>query len=324
MASFITLLAFILDWIVGDPQRWPHPVRFIGKLINSLEKVARGLVGLTQRPLELAGIVLAVAVVGVTMGSVALLLALAAQIGLWLWVIAVLYLVYSGLCLRDLLNHKSRVEQALVGGHLEEARRRLSFMVGRDTDQLEPKDIRRALIETLAENLSDGIVAPLFYLCLGGPVLAWGYKAINTLDSMVGYKNEKYLHLGRFSAKIDDVVNYLPARLSALLLIWTARLTGLDWLRAHKLWRRDCRLHSSPNSGHPEAAMAGALGLWLGGPDTYGGVFTAKPIINPKGCEPDAASVKAATHLVVGATIIMLLLTVVVLAIFTGDWGWGR
>lgn len=324
LTALITFLAFVVDWIVGDPQRWPHPVRLVGRLITFGEKMARRLAGSVPGRLEVAGAVMAIVVVAVTMGMVALVLTLAAKAGTILWFLASLYVVYSALCLRDLCNHTRQVEQALNGGCLEEARQRLSLMVGRDTAELDAPAIRRALTETLAENLSDGVVAPLFYLALGGPVLAWGYKAINTLDSMVGYKNECYLHLGRFAAKLDDVANYLPARLSALLIIWAARLTGCDWLSAQRIWRRDRQLHSSPNAGHPEAAMAGALGLWLGGPGNYGGDFLTKPTIYQEGGEPEADHLRLAIQLVVSATLMMLALVLVTIFLFTGLWGWGR
>lgn len=322
MGSLITFIAFVVDWIIGDPHRWPHPVRLIGRLITSGEKQARRLAGNDPAGLRLAGAVLALVVVGATMVTVWVILCLGAWIWVGLWFFIALYLVYSALCLKDLYFQTWRVEKALKGGFLDEARQMLSLVVGRDTADLDEAGIRRALIETLAENLSDGLVAPMFYLALGGPVLVWGYKAINTLDSMVGYKNERYLHLGRFSAKLDDAANYVPARLAALLIVGAARLKGYDWRGARAVWKRDGHLHSSPNSGEPEAAMAGALGLYLGGSSCYGGVMTEKPIINEGGREPNEGSVKAAESLMVGAAMLMLVLVMIFMLLFTGFWGW--
>jgi len=322
MGSLITFIAFVVDWIIGDPHRWPHPVRLIGRLITAGEKQARRLAGNDPAGLRLAGAFLALVVVGVTMVTVWAILSLGAWVSAGLWFFIALYLVYSAFCLKDLYFQTWRVEKALKAGFLDEARQMLSWVVGRDTADLDEAGIRRALIETLAENLSDGLVAPMFYLALGGPVLVWGYKAINTLDSMVGYKNERYLHLGRFSAKLDDAANYVPARLAALLIVGAARLKGYDWRGAKAVWKRDGHLHSSPNSGQPEAAMAGALGLWLGGSSSYGGVMTEKPKINDGGREPNEESVKAAESLMVGAAMLMLVLVMVFMLLFTGFWGW--
>ena len=321
-AALISFLAFILDWILGDPQRWPHPVRWIGRLIEQGETVARCRAGENPALMRLAGAALALGVVFLTMAGVWLVLRLAYAVWSPLWFLAALYLVYAALCLRDLYHHSRRVAKALERGYLDEARHRLSWIVGRYTSQLDDAAIRRATIETLAENFSDGLVAPMLYLALGGPVLAWGYKAVNTLDSMIGYKNDKYLNLGRFSAKLDDAANYIPARLAALLIILSARLQGFNWRLAAKRRQRDGRLHTSPNSGQPEAAMAGALNIWLGGPSYYGGVLFPKPRINESGLEAGPAAIRAAEQIVIGAAILMLALLILTLLIFTGSWGW--
>jgi adenosylcobinamide-phosphate synthase len=270
----------------------------------------------------MAGAVLTLGVTVSVMGGVALILHLGAWAGGLFHALAALYLVYSLICLRDLYQQTWRVEKALRNGYLPEARAGLALVVGRDTASLSEAGVRRALIETLAENLSDGLVAPLFYLALGGPVLAWGFKAVNTLDSMIGYKNERYLHLGRFAAKLDDAAGFLPARLSAWLLIAAARGPGLSWRTARDTYRRDGGLHPSPNAGRPEAAMAGALGLWLGGPSTYGGLASAKPVIFPEGGEPGPEHLAAAENLVIRAALLMLAAVLPVIALFTGRWGW--
>ncbi|MGL4209546.1 MAG: adenosylcobinamide-phosphate synthase CbiB, partial [Candidatus Adiutrix sp.] len=251
MSAIVIFLAFICDWIFGDPQKWPHPVRLIGRLISFSEKKIRVWADsalLRPENLRLLGVFLTLFVLITTMGAAALILFLASWLGAIFWFITALYLVYSALCLKDLYYQTWQVEKALKDGFLTEARLRLAQVVGRDTADLDETAIRRALIETLAENFSDGLVAPMFYLAIGGPILAWGYKAINTLDSMIGYRNERYLNLGRFAAKLDDAANFVPARLAALLLILTACLKGFDWQRAWKMWRSDGHLHDSPNS----------------------------------------------------------------------------
>lgn len=321
-AALISLLAFIADWIIGDPQHWPHPVRWIGRFINLAETKARNLAGADPARLRFYGAALAAATVLIVMATVWLILFVMAAIWAPLWFLAALYLVYTGFCLRDLYHQTWLVEKALINGFPDEARQLLALVVGRDTKPLDEAGIRRANIETLAENLSDGLVAPMFYLALGGPVLAWAYKAVNTLDSMIGYKNDKYLHLGRFAARLDDAANYLPARLAALLIILSARLQAYNWRQAGKIWQRDGKLHSSPNSGQPEAAMAGALDIWLGGPSYYGGNLVPKPRINDGGAEADSSSFKAAKNIVIGAAILMLALTLLIMVLFTGSWGW--
>ncbi|MDR2455426.1 MAG: adenosylcobinamide-phosphate synthase CbiB [Deltaproteobacteria bacterium] len=330
MTSLITAASFCLDWLIGDPQRWPHPVRLIGRLISLLEKLYRRLsakAAFSPGAVRLFGALLALTVViGTGLVSWALL-SWAGRLSSVLWYLLCLYLVYAAICLKDLLNHANNVENALKDCDLEEARRALSWIVGRDTGALDEAAIRRAVIETLAENFSDGLVAPLFYLALGGPVLAWMYKAVNTLDSMVGYKNEMYLNLGRFSAKLDDAANYLPARLASLLLIAAARLSNQDWRKAFRLWRFEGRLHSSPNSGQTEAAMAGALGVWLGGSSRYGGLVIDKPILGQGGKEASQAAVLLAEKILTVGTVLALLgaICVELILSFTlsAPWGWG-
>lgn len=319
--TLVTVLAFVLDWILGDPQSWPHPVRWVGRLITGGEKMARNWADERPQFLRQAGVLLAVSVVLITMLATYTLLVVAARLAFFLFCAVALYLIYSALCLKELYRQTWRVEIALREGDVAEARRRLSWVVGRDTADLDKAAIRRAVIETLAENLSDGIVAPMFYLALGGPVLAWGYKAVNTLDSMIAYKNERYIDLGRFAARLDDAANFIPARLAALLLIVSARIQGFNWREARAMWLRDARLHSSPNSGQPEAAMAGALGLYLGGPACYGGKPHHKPFINEGAAEAGPDSVRAAERLMLGAALLMLALCCAFM-LATGGWGW--
>ncbi|MDR2354085.1 MAG: adenosylcobinamide-phosphate synthase CbiB [Deltaproteobacteria bacterium] len=329
MPPLLTSLAFLLDSWLGDPQSWPHPVRVIGKLIAQTEKFLRWILGRffseSTRSLFIAGIFLYLVVVGLTGLSIYVILALTYSLFYPLWIISTIYLVYSSICLKDLLNHTARVEAFLTQGDLDSSRSALSWIVGRDTQTLDPPSIRRAEIETLAENFSDGLIAPFFYLALGGPIFTWIYKATNTLDSMVGYKNDKYLYFGRFSAKADDVLNFIPARLAALFLIAGSLILHKNSRNAFSLWRKEAHFHTSPNSGQTEAAMAGALEVYLGGTSSYQGILTPKPIIGEGGKEANAQDVKDAESLVRVGTFLALFLVIASQALiltYGVPWGW--
>ncbi len=243
----------------------PHPVVAIGRLIGALDRSLR-LEWLNER---LAGVLLLLVAVTFAAGTTWFLLQiLTLLMPLAGWIAAV---IISSTCLaaRSLHRESFLVASALKGGDLPAARHYLSFIVGRDTAQLEEPEVWRALIETVAENTSDGIIAPLFWLTIGGPVTAMAYKAVSTLDSMVGYRNQRYLQFGWASARMDDLLNYIPARLTALLLIMSAPFAGCSLSAAARITLRDRLNHPSPNSGHPEAAAAGALGVRLGGAASY-------------------------------------------------------
>lgn len=272
-AAFIGLL---LDLLIGDPESLTrfHPVVWMGKAIVFLEKHLRRLFPRTERGELIAG----------------LIPALLLPAGTWLLCTFLLRLLpyplsflleclwcAQALAVRDLRVEALRVQTALESGSLQAARRAVGRIVGRDTAALDASGVARAAVETVAENFSDGVVAPLFYMLLGGAPLALACKAVNTLDSMVGYRNERYLYFGRASARLDDLANFLPARLAALLLVFAAFLCGEDGRGAFRIWRRDRRKHSSPNSAQCEAAMAGALGLRLCGPASYFGLVHDKP-----------------------------------------------
>ncbi|MFL6450323.1 MAG: adenosylcobinamide-phosphate synthase CbiB [Bryobacteraceae bacterium] len=265
------LAGVAMDLAWGDPQWLPHPVRAIGFCAEAAEKFWRK----TRLPLRVAGGMFWISVVGATVSIVKL----APRFLNTYW-------IYSFLACRDLDVHALQVLSALERGDMVEARRKLSLIVGRDTADLNEPEIIRAVIETVAENLSDGVVAPLFYLALGGPAAMAAYKAVNTLDSTAGHRNEIYQDFGLVSAKMDDLANFLPARLSAVL-IWCAAaiLPGLSAIRAFKTTVRDGRNQPSPNAGFPEGAVAGALGVQLGGLNFYGGVPSRKATLG----EPTAA-----------------------------------
>lgn len=295
------LLAVLADALLGDPPTWPHLVRWLGQAIEGLEDWLRRRY-FSPAELRLAGVILVILVVGGAWLAAALALGLAT--GLWrvLGLLLASLLAFQCLAAGQLWREARAVVQPLGQGDLPEARRRLALIVGRDTAGLDGQGVARALIETMAENFNDGVVAPLFYLALGGAPLAVAYKAVNTLDSMVGYRNERYADLGRAAARLDDLAGYLPARLSALLLAAACPLLGLSSGQAWAMARRDHGQHKSPNSGWPEAAAAGALGVRLGGPNHYGGLLVDKPWINPEGRQPGLADIAAMQRLLMLAS----------------------
>lgn len=254
-------IALLLDLAFGDPRWMPHPVRIIGRLIAVLEEPARRAIP----DVRLAGSLTALAVI----------LTAALTTGAMIWVAGWLHprlgdavsilLLYTTLAARDLANHSNGVYRALARFDLAEARRLVSWMVGRDTERLTEPEVVRAAVESVAENTVDGIIAPLFFAALGGPIAAMAYKAASTLDSMIGYRNERYIDFGRTAAEIDDGANWLPARLAVPIITAAAALTGQQASAAWRIARRDGRKHMSPNAGIAEAAFAGALGIRLGG-----------------------------------------------------------
>lgn len=299
----VITVAVLLDWLFGDPRWLPHPVVFIGRLIAFLETQLRK----RCRSELVGGGVLLAGTVAITAAMAVLLLKLAYTVTPAAGFVVAVFLSWSCLAARSLHHESALVAQALTEGDVAGARTCLSFIVGRDTAQLEEEDIWRGAVETVAENTSDGVVAPLLFLMLGGPVLGLVYKAVNTLDSMVGYKNERYLLFGRASARCDDLANWLPARLTGLLLVMAAPAAGLSMRGAWRIMRRDGRNHSSPNSGIPEAAVAGALGVQLGGTNWYFGRPVAKPTIGEPVNPLDRRAWQGAVRLMYGAEVLLLL-----------------
>ena len=274
-STIIILAAVIIDLVFGDPRWIAHPVEYIGKQIELLENVLRRF----RIKETVGGVLLLVGTVAATVVTAEALISSLTVIFPWVGVAAGIFFSYACIAARSLHQESKLVADALAAGDLPEARRLLARIVGRDTEGLDEREMWRALVETVSENTSDGVIAPLLYLMIGGPVLGLAYKAVNTLDSMVGYKNERYLKFGWASARCDDLMNYLPARLTGLMMVVVAPLVGLSGAEAWKIMVRDRRNHSSPNSGYPEAAAAGALGVQLGGTNLYGGVAVAKPTI---------------------------------------------
>jgi adenosylcobinamide-phosphate synthase len=269
-AILLFTLAYALDWLIGDPEWAPHPVRWMGRLIRIGEGLLRRLTR-TPRAEFVGGLLLSLSVVGVFgVGSWRLL----GWLGGWnrtLAFVVALYFAATTLATRSLLDEARAVRRLLLKSDLPAARRQVARIVGRDTDALDEPEVRRAVIETLAESASDGVIAPMFYLAIGGPPAALAYKAVNTLDSMIGHRDKRYEYFGKLAARLDDAANFIPARLTALLFILAAWALGLDWRGAWRVLWRDGAKHKSPNAGRPEAAMAGALAVQLGGTNYYDG-----------------------------------------------------
>lgn len=283
------LLGFGLDWLLGDPIFIPHLVVGIGKMITFLERGLRKAFLKTPNGELSAGAVLAVSVPLVSFGLCRLALWLGGLLHPTVRLVLAGLICWQCLAARSLAQAGERVEKALLASpDLDGARQAVARVVGRDTAALDRAGVIRAAVETVAENTCDGVVAPLFWLAVGGAPLGIFYKAVNTLDSMVGYKNEKYLYFGRASARLDDVMNYIPARLSALLMIASARLCGFDAQNAWRIFKRDRYNHKSPNSAQSESVCAGALGIRLGGNAFYFGRLVEKPAIGDalRECEP--------------------------------------
>jgi len=284
-------VACVLDAAVGDPRWFPHPVRWMGSLVNWYDRRVQQLL-LSPAKQRMAGVLLAVALPAGSYAAGALLIWLGSSIGpLWGSLVTVL-LAWTTLAARDLIDHVVSVQRALQSVSLTEARAAVAKIVGRDTEEMAESDIVRATVETIAESTADGIIAPLFYLILGGVPLALAYKAVSTLDSMIGHLDDRYRWFGWASARLDDVANFLPARITACLLVLSAGIVSRSWPTMQRAWHvvlRDGGQHPSPNSGRPEAAMAGALGVRLGGINHYDGLPIERPCLG----DPDQPLTRA-------------------------------
>ena len=301
------VLGFLLDLLLGDPHWLPHPVRLMGLLISGGERLLRRIFPKTSRGELAAGMVLAVLVPAVSFAAPLLLLWLAGMAGWWLRLLLATVFCYQALAAKCLRVESMRVYQALRGGGLPEAQKELSWIVGRDTDSLSEEKVIKAAVETVAENASDGEIAPLFYLMIGGAPLGFLYKAVNTMDSMIGYKNEKYLYFGRAAARMDDVLNFIPALLSAWFMTAASFLLGLDGRGAWRIYCRDRRNHASPNSARTESVCAGALGLQLAGDAYYFGKLVKKPTIGDPVRPAAPEDIPAANRLMYATSILALL-----------------
>ncbi|MCC6347911.1 MAG: cobalamin biosynthesis protein CobD [Nitrospirales bacterium] len=308
VSPLVLVAALLLDSIIGDPRWMPHPVRCIGSAICRTEAFLRRFFR-TPSQERRAGLLLVFLIVVpvflVTFLINSLLLRTGGGMAAWyaplslLSLALLIFLTATTVATRELIRSARDVMRPLQEGDLETARRNLGMIVGRDTHSLTDREVLKATMETLAENLSDGIIAPVFYLTIGGLPLAMAYKAVNTLDSMVGYKNERYLHFGRAAARLDDAVNFVPARISGIIIVIASWIAYCSLATARSAWKtmlRDGGKHASPNSGVPEAAMAGAIGVRMGGPSTYGGMLVEKPYIGEARIGDQAAAFMTASE----------------------------
>ena len=304
---FACLAAFILDLIIGDPRWLYHPVRIIGNLISVTEKGLRRIFPKSDKALFVAGIILWITVTAVSLGSVYLILMLAEYIHPVAAFVLETFWCYQLLAMKALKQESMKVYDELHRGDIASARLAVSMIVGRDTKELNTEGITKATVETVAENTSDGITAPLFYMLIGGAPLAFFYKAVNTMDSMVGYKNDKYLYFGKFAAIMDDIFNYIPARITAILMIIAAFLGGMDGKQAIRIYRRDRKNHASPNAPQTEAVCAGALGIQLAGDAYYFGKLYKKPTLGDanRSIEPEDI-IKSCRLMYITATLMLV------------------
>lgn len=276
------ILGFLLDIFVPKPYGMYHPVQAIGALISFCDKHLRLPCNKNPKMERRAGILTAVIVILVSMAVPAAILYYAFAFNFILGFVIETLMCYLIMATSSLKNESMKVYEPFKRGNVEGARKALSMIVGRDTKVLNEEEIVEAAVETVAENTSDGVISPLFYMMIGGPVLGWGFKAISTMDSMIGYKNDKYMYFGTAGARLDDVVNFIPARISGLLLIGAAKVLHYDAKAARKIFFRDRKKHASPNSAHTEAAVAGALGIRIGGDTVYFGKVVRKPFLGDK------------------------------------------
>ncbi len=293
---------YLLDLIIGDPHGMWHPICFIGNMISFFEKRLRK--GKSDRKDLRAGVLLVILVTGISTAIPLVILLVCYRIWFWLGFALETYMCYTILATKSLKTESMKVAKALETEGLEAGRYAVSMIVGRDTKNLTETGVVKAAVETVAENTSDGILAPMFYMVIGGPVLGYFYKAVNTMDSMVGYKNDKYLYFGRAAAKFDDVMNFLPSRISAILMILAAPLVKLDGKNAWKIFRRDRLCHASPNSAQTESVMAGALQVQLAGDAWYFGKKHEKPTIGDPIRPVEIADIARADRLLYAASVL--------------------
>lgn len=301
-------MAYVLDLIFGDPRNIIHPVQIIGKIIELFEKFL-----LKKRYKVFAGGILTAVTVGITY-----ILCFLISINIEKPLVAILeiYLMYTVFSVNSLAREGRRVYNILKKGDIEVARKELSYLVSRDTGMMDEKMVIRSTMETISENTVDGIIAPMFYMFLGGLPLAMAYKAVNTLDSMVGYRNEKYIEFGKFSARTDDAANFIPARITGLLIVIASLILRYDYRAAWKIFLRDRKNHSSPNSGHSEAGVAGALGVQFGGVVSYFGKEVRKPAIGDKKKEFELEDIKKNIRIMYTTSLVgIIIFTIVKLAI---------
>lgn len=308
--TYAILAGFILDFFLGDPPSFPHPVRFIGKLISFLDQKLRHGEN-DERDIKSGALATFITVFLSTAIPLVFLLLIRTYLP-YAYTFFCALICWQMISARQLMREAQKVEKALSLGLVEDARAAVSMIVGRDTDELDEAGIAKAAVETVAENTSDGVIAPLFWMMLFGPVGAFFYKSVNTLDSMIGYKNDKYIYFGRAAARLDDIVNFIPARLSAILMIAASKLLRLNTDNAVRIFRRDRMKHASPNSAQTESVCAGALEIQLAGNASYGGVLKEKEYIGDPIREIEPNDIGKTCNLMYAASAIMLALTLII------------
>ena len=308
LTSLAVLAGFALDLLCGDPHWMYHPVRMVGNLIAIMEKIVKKLFPETEKGERTAGILMAVIVMTVSTAVPAGILYVCRRWNRWVFLAAEIIMCYHLFAVRSLKDESMKVYKELKKKDLSGARKAVSMIVGRDTENLDEVGVVKATVETIAENSSDGIIAPMFYMALGGPVLAWMYKSINTMDSMIGYKNETYINLGRFAARLDDAVNFLPARISGIMMILASVCMGLDYKNAVYIFKRDRYNHASPNSAQTEAVMAGALGIQLAGDAYYFGKLYKKKTIGDALRPVEEEDIPRASRLLYATSIVSVVI----------------
>ncbi len=309
------ILGFIIDSILGDPYNLPHPIRLIGTLISKLEIKVRKYF---SKNLRIGGVVLAISVILLSILPPTLILIAGYKINAVLGIAVESIMCYYLIAPKCLYSESMKVYNAISENNTEKARKAVSMIVGRDTEVLDRKGIIKATVETVAENTSDGVTAPIMYMSLGGAIFGFFYKAVNTMDSMIGYKNEKYTDLGFFAAKLDDVLNFIPSRLTALAMIISAFLLKMNGKNAFKVWRRDRRKHSSPNSAQTESACSGALGVQLAGDAYYFGKLHKKDFIGDDIRPIENNDICLSNKLMYCTTIIVLIISAVLRTVIFG------
>lgn len=303
------VIALALDLAIGDPKRFPHPVRLLGAFALHMESLLRPKF---HNP-KTAGIVCVVIVVLVSMMAASLIVSFFAAVSSILGSLVSIILIYLGIAARDMVDHSSAVYNELKTGSIEGARSEVAMICGRDADNLSDTEVVKATVESVGENSVDGAIAPILFAFIGGPVGLWGYKAVSTLDSMFGYKNEKYLQFGWASAKLDDILNFIPARIAGLMIVMSTGLVGGNSRQSYRIFMRDRKKHTSPNSAHGEAAMAGAIGIQLGGPSSYGGMVSDKPLIGDSLTNPIPEHILLANALLILSVILTTAIMVVII-----------
>lgn len=312
MLTILTyIVALIMDIFIGDPHNFPHPVRFIGRIITFLNNLL--FTPSSKKKEFINGLALCVITLGITFFIILFLLKFSLYFSKFLFLVVNIYFLYTAIALKDLKDSSMKVYRAIEMGDIKKARHYLSHIVGRDTEELSEGEIVRGVVETIAEGFADGIVAPILYFLIGGNILTWIYKSINTLDSMVGYIFSPYTYYGKCSAKLDDIFNFIPSRISAILILLWGFISGKNFLEGLKTFLRDRNKHPSINSGNPEAAMAGILGIRLGGVNYYKGHKSVREYIGNPNRNLRNDIIKEAIEVLYGASFLLFIFGLAIL-----------